>query len=60
MEGGVPFDHSAAARDRDERAVAALEDVGASVVSGIGATKLIGIAVLGLTKSALLGVRRAS
>lgn len=58
--GGVPFDHSAAARDRDERAVAALEDVGASVVSGIGATKLIGIAVLGLTKSALLRVRRAS
>ncbi|GAA5926909.1 hypothetical protein JCM3775_007076 [Rhodotorula graminis] len=42
------------ARDRDERAVAALDDVGASVVSGIGATKLIGIAVLGLTKSALL------
>ncbi|GAA5890203.1 hypothetical protein JCM8208_002734 [Rhodotorula glutinis] len=42
------------AGDRDERAVAALDDVGASVVSGIGATKLIGIAVLGLTKSALL------
>ncbi|BGP36957.1 niemann-Pick type C-related protein 1 [Rhodotorula kratochvilovae] len=54
LGGGVPFHHPAAKRDRDERAVAALEDVGASVVSGIGATKLIGIAVLGLTKSALL------
>jgi len=48
------------ARDRDERAVAALDDVGASVVSGIGATKLIGIAVLGLTKSALLRVSPSS
>ncbi|GAA6052336.1 hypothetical protein JCM3770_007258 [Rhodotorula araucariae] len=54
LGGGVPSHHPAAARDRDERTVAALDDVGASVVSGIGATKLIGISVLGLTKSALL------
>ncbi|GAA5892535.1 hypothetical protein JCM6882_005641 [Rhodosporidiobolus microsporus] len=51
---GVPPRHPAAARDRDDRAIAALEDVGASVVSGILATKAIGIAVLFLTKSALL------
>ncbi|GAA6000492.1 sphingolipid transporter [Rhodotorula paludigena] len=54
LGGGLPFHHPAGPKDRDERAVAALEDVGASVVSGIGATKLIGIAVLGLTSSALL------
>lgn len=57
LGGGLPFHHPAGPKDRDERAVAALEDVGASVVSGIGATKLIGIAVLGLTSSALLKVR---
>ncbi|GAA6005586.1 hypothetical protein JCM10207_005259 [Rhodosporidiobolus poonsookiae] len=52
--GGVPCRHPAAKRDRDERAAAALEEVGASVLSGIGATKLIGIAVLFATKSQLL------
>ncbi|BGP12931.1 niemann-Pick type C-related protein 1 [Rhodosporidiobolus nylandii] len=54
--GGLPFKHPGAQRDRDERAAAALEEVGASVVSGIGATKLIGVAVLFLTKSELLKI----
>lgn len=57
MGGGVPRSHPHAQRDRDDRARVALEDVGASVISGIGATKLIGISVLWLTRSALLKVR---
>ncbi|KAM0793065.1 hypothetical protein ACM66B_000551 [Microbotryomycetes sp. NB124-2] len=52
--GGVPFHHPAAQKDRDERAWAALVDVGSSVVSGITITKLIGISVLALTRSKLL------
>ncbi|BGP21836.1 vacuolar membrane protein [Rhodotorula toruloides] len=54
LDGGLPRSHPQAQRDRDERARTALEDVGASVMSGIGATKLIGISVLWLTRSALL------
>ncbi|EIW71618.1 niemann-Pick C1 protein [Tremella mesenterica] len=41
-------------RERDERAIAALVDVGPSVFSGITLTKLIGISVLALTRSKLL------
>ncbi|GAA5831514.1 hypothetical protein JCM11251_004049 [Rhodosporidiobolus azoricus] len=51
---GVSPKHPAAGKDRDERAIAALEDVGASIVSGILMTKAIGISVLFLTKSDLL------
>ncbi|BGO93061.1 hypothetical protein NBRC10512_003246 [Rhodotorula toruloides] len=54
LGGGLPRSHPQAQGDRDERARTALEDVGASVISGIGATKLIGISVLWLTRSALL------
>ncbi|GAA5983298.1 hypothetical protein JCM11641_002254 [Rhodosporidiobolus odoratus] len=56
LGGGVPFYHPAGKRDRDERAQAALEEVGAAVLSGIGATKLIGVSVLFLTKSELLKI----
>ncbi|GAA5862852.1 hypothetical protein JCM8547_006571 [Rhodosporidiobolus lusitaniae] len=52
--GGLPSSHPGAARDREERAALALEEVGASIVSGIAATKLIGIATLFFTQSALL------
>ncbi|ORY85410.1 sterol-sensing domain of SREBP cleavage-activation-domain-containing protein [Leucosporidium creatinivorum] len=52
--GGLPYDHPAGERDRDERAWQALVDVGSSVVSGITVTKLIGISVLALTRSKLL------
>jgi Niemann-Pick C1 protein len=54
--GGVAFDQASGAKDRTERATAALVDVGASVFSGITATKLIGISVLGFTHSKLLEV----
>ncbi|KAL8293540.1 hypothetical protein RQP46_000241 [Phenoliferia psychrophenolica] len=54
--GGLPSQHPAASRDRDERARAALVDVGSSVLSGITLTKLIGISVLALTRSKLLEV----
>jgi Niemann-Pick C1 protein len=43
-------------RERDERVVFALADVGPSVLSGITFTKLIGMCVLGLTRSRLLEV----
>ncbi|GAA6007631.1 hypothetical protein JCM11491_003903 [Sporobolomyces phaffii] len=42
--------------DREERAFAALVNVGPSVLSGIFCTKLIGIATLGFTRSRLLEV----
>ncbi|GAA5955063.1 hypothetical protein JCM21900_002773 [Sporobolomyces salmonicolor] len=54
--GGLPYHHPAGERDRDERAYAALVDVGGSVISGITVTKLIGIAVLALTRSKLLEI----
>lgn len=53
--GGVNFDKDHK-RDRDERAFAALVDVGPSVFSGITLTKLIGISVLALTRSKLLEI----
>ncbi|CAE6428362.1 unnamed protein product [Rhizoctonia solani] len=43
-------------RERDDRVVFALADVGPSVLSGITFTKLIGMCVLGLTKSRLLEI----
>ncbi|QRW01520.1 Niemann-Pick type C-related protein 1 [Ceratobasidium sp. AG-Ba] len=43
-------------RERDERMVFALADVGPSVLSGITFTKLIGMCVLGLTRSKLLEI----
>ncbi|KAM0750355.1 multidrug efflux transporter AcrB transmembrane domain-containing protein [Meredithblackwellia eburnea MCA 4105] len=54
--GGIPRQHPASSKDRDERARAALNDVGSSVLSGITFTKLIGISVLALTRSKLLEV----
>jgi len=45
-----------AQKERDERVVFALADVGPSVLSGITFTKLIGMCVLGLTRSKLLEI----
>jgi len=53
---GLPVDHPAGQKERDERMVTALVDVGPSVLSGITFTKLIGISVLALTRSKLLEV----
>lgn len=46
--------HPMAQRARDERAWAALTDVGGSVLSGITGTKLLGVSVLFFTRSELL------
>jgi Niemann-Pick C1 protein len=51
---GLPVDHIAGQKERDERMATALVDVGPSVLSGITFTKLIGISVLALTRSKLL------
>ncbi|KAF4602307.1 hypothetical protein EYR40_005512 [Pleurotus pulmonarius] len=53
---GLPVDHPAGQRERDERMWTALVDVGPSVISGITTTKLIGICVLALTRSKLLEI----
>jgi Niemann-Pick C1 protein len=69
---GLPVDHPAGQKERDERMWTALVDVGPSVsksfarfslcahfykvLSGITFTKLIGMAVLALTRSKLLEV----
>lgn len=53
---GLPMDHPAGQRERDERMWTALVDVGPSVLSGITFTKLIGMSVLALTRSRLLEV----
>ncbi|CAD6885601.1 unnamed protein product [Tilletia controversa] len=50
----LPSKHPMAQRERDERAWAALVDVGSSVLSGITGTKLVGISVLAFTRSELL------
>ncbi|KAK0554292.1 niemann-Pick type C- protein 1 [Tilletia horrida] len=50
----LPSKHPMAQRERDERAWAALVDVGSSVLSGITGTKLVGISVLAFTRSDLL------
>lgn len=53
---GLPVDHPAGQRERDERMWMALVDVGPSVLSGITFTKLIGMCVLALTRSRLLEI----
>ena len=53
---GLPVDHPAGQKERDERMWTALVDVGPSVLSGITFTKLIGMCVLALTRSKLLEV----
>ncbi|KAF8591421.1 multidrug efflux transporter AcrB transmembrane domain-containing protein [Ramaria rubella] len=53
---GLPVDHPAGQKERDERMWIALVDVGPSVLSGITFTKLIGISVLALTRSKLLEI----
>jgi len=53
---GLPVDHPAGQKERDERMWTALVDVGPSVLSGITFTKLIGISVLALTRSRLLEI----
>ncbi|KAI0089269.1 multidrug efflux transporter AcrB transmembrane domain-containing protein [Irpex rosettiformis] len=53
---GLPVDHPAGQKERDERMVTALVDVGPSVLSGITFTKLIGMCVLALTRSRLLEI----
>ncbi|KAG1874677.1 patched family-domain-containing protein [Suillus subalutaceus] len=53
---GLPADHPAGQKERDERMGAALVDVGPSVLSGITFTKLIGMSVLALTRSKLLEI----
>ncbi|KAI0687215.1 multidrug efflux transporter AcrB transmembrane domain-containing protein [Cytidiella melzeri] len=53
---GLPMDHPAGQKERDERMVTALVDVGPSVLSGITFTKLIGMCVLALTRSRLLEI----
>ncbi|KAF8897303.1 patched family-domain-containing protein [Infundibulicybe gibba] len=53
---GLPVDHPAGQKERDERMWTALVDVGPSVLSGITFTKLIGMSVLALTRSKLLEV----
>ncbi|EPQ26473.1 uncharacterized protein PFL1_05795 [Pseudozyma flocculosa PF-1] len=52
--GSLPRSHPMSQKERDERAWAALADVGDSVVSGIFSTKLLGVGVLIFTKSDLL------
>ncbi|PWZ00682.1 multidrug efflux transporter AcrB transmembrane domain-containing protein [Testicularia cyperi] len=52
--GSLPRSHPMSQKERDERAWAALSDVGSSVVSGIFSTKLIGVGVLYFTRSELL------
>jgi len=49
-------DHPAGQKERDERILAALVEVGPSVLSGITFTKLIGVSVLALTHSRLLEI----
>ncbi|KAG1753799.1 patched family-domain-containing protein [Suillus paluster] len=53
---GLPADHPAGQKERDERMWTALVDVGPSVLSGITFTKLIGMSVLALTRSKLLEI----
>ncbi|KAF8665679.1 hypothetical protein AX16_000132 [Volvariella volvacea WC 439] len=53
---GLPADHPASQKERDERMHVALVDVGPSVLSGITFTKLIGMSVLALTRSKLLEI----
>lgn len=53
---GLPADHPAGQKERDERMWIALVDVGPSVLSGITFTKLIGMSVLALTRSKLLEI----
>lgn len=53
---GLPADHPAGQKERDERMCTALVDVGPSVLSGITFTKLIGMSVLALTRSKLLEI----
>ena len=55
---GLPVDHPAGQKERDERMWTALVDVGPSVLSGITLTKLIAMCVLALTRSRFLEVRR--
>jgi Niemann-Pick C1 protein len=57
VELGGALGTEEAQKERDERVVFALADVGPSVLSGITFTKLIGMCVLGLTRSKLLEVR---
>ncbi|CAL1700898.1 unnamed protein product [Somion occarium] len=53
---GLPIDHPAGQKERDERMWTALVDVGPSVLSGITFTKLIGMSVLALTRSKILEI----
>ncbi|KAJ3539302.1 hypothetical protein NM688_g6381 [Phlebia brevispora] len=53
---GLPIDHPAGQKERDERMWTALVDVGPSVLSGITFTKLIGMSVLAFTNSRLLEI----
>ncbi|KAH0587421.1 hypothetical protein H2248_006210 [Termitomyces sp. 'cryptogamus'] len=53
---GLPIDHPAGQKERDERMWTALVDIGPSVLSGITFTKLIGMSVLALTRSKLLEI----
>lgn len=53
---GLPVDHPAGQKERDERMWTALVDVGPSVLSGITFTKLIGMCVLALTRSKFLEI----
>ncbi|KAI0921783.1 hypothetical protein AcV7_008053 [Taiwanofungus camphoratus] len=53
---GLPADHPAGQKERDERMWTALVDVGPSVLSGITFTKLIGMCVLALTRSKFLEI----
>ncbi|TFK76143.1 multidrug efflux transporter AcrB transmembrane domain-containing protein [Pluteus cervinus] len=53
---GLPVDHPASQKERDERMWTALVDVGPSVLSGITFTKLIGMSVMALTRSKLLEI----
>ncbi|GJE84117.1 multidrug efflux transporter AcrB transmembrane domain-containing protein [Phanerochaete sordida] len=53
---GLPIDHPAGQKERDERMWTALVDVGPSVLSGITFTKLIGMSVLALTHSKILEI----
>ncbi|SGY29591.1 BQ5605_C002g01068 [Microbotryum silenes-dioicae] len=52
--GGLPYHHVQGEKDRNDRSITALIDVGTSVIEGITLTKLIGISVLASTKSQLL------
>ncbi|KAG6331807.1 hypothetical protein ID866_7283 [Astraeus odoratus] len=53
---GLRVDHPAGQKERDERMLVALVEVGPSVLSGITFTKLIGVSVLALTRSRLLEI----